>query len=255
MKVTVCQLGNTAEDLARDWERLVAHAREAASELVLLPEMAFAPWFAATRDVRPEVWRAAVAAHDRWLPRLAELAPAAVVGTRPIGERPRLNQGFVWEPSGGYRPAHDKYYLPDEDGFWEASWYERGGGDFTPVAAGGARLGLLICTELWFMQRARDYGQAGIHLLAVPRATPRETLDKWLAGGRAAAVVAGAFALSSNPATEAGAHANLGGQGWIVGPEGDVLGVTTRERPFLTLDLDLDAAARAKRTYPRYVLD
>ena len=29
------------------------------------------------------------------------------------------NEAFVWE-SGSYRPSHHKYYLPDEDGFWEA---------------------------------------------------------------------------------------------------------------------------------------
>src|SRR6266545_4072059 len=98
------------------------------------------------------------------------------------------------------------------------------------------------------MERARAYGKAGAHLLAVPRATPHETLDKWLAGGRAAAVVAGAFALSSNPISRAGAAANLGGQGWIVGPEGDVLAQTSRERPFATVAFDLDEAERAKQT-------
>lgn len=256
LKVTVCQLGNTPNDLARDWERLAAHTRATASDLVLLPEMAFAPWFATTRDVDVGVWQSAVEAHERWLERLPDLAPALVVGTRPLtaGGR-RLNQGFVWDRAGGYRPVHDKYYLPDEPGFWEASWYERGGGEFAPIDVGGLKLGMLICTELWFMERARAYGQAGIHLLAVPRATPRETVDKWLAGGRAAAVIAGAFALSSCPATDEGADANLGGQGWAIGPDGDVLSVTSREQPFVTIEIDLLDAERAKRTYPRYVPD
>jgi N-carbamoylputrescine amidase len=254
INVTVCELGNRPDDLARDWQRLVDHVRAAASELVVLPEMAFAPWFAATRDFDQPTWGAAVAAHERWLERLPELGDVAVVGTRPIdsGGR-RLNQGFVWEPGAGYRAAHDKYYLPDEEGFWEASWYERGDGEFAPVEARGARVGVQICTELWFMERARAYGKAGAHLLAVPRATPRETVDKWLAGGRTAAVVAGAFALSSCPVSGPGEAANLGGQGWVVGPEGDVLAVTSRERPFATVAIDLGEAERAKQTYPRYV--
>jgi N-carbamoylputrescine amidase len=105
------------------------------------------------------------------------------------------------------------------------------------------------------MEHARAYGQAGVHLLVVPRATPRQTLDKWLAGGRAAAVVAGAFTLSSNPLSEPTERANLGGQGWIIGPDGEVLGITSAEQPFVTIELDLAAAEHAKQTYPRYVRD
>jgi N-carbamoylputrescine amidase len=47
-----------------------------------------------------------------------------------------------------------------------------------------------------------------------------------------------------------------GGSGWIIEPEeGKVLGVTTREQPFLTLEIDISVAEAAKHTYPRYVLD
>jgi len=49
--------------------------------------------------------------------------------------------------------------------------------------------------------------------------------------------------------------ADLGGQGWIVEPDGRVLGLTTPEHPFLTLDIDLNKAEKAKYTYPRYVPD
>jgi N-carbamoylputrescine amidase len=46
-----------------------------------------------------------------------------------------------------------------------------------------------------------------------------------------------------------------GGQGWIIDPEGQVLGTTSSEQPFLTLEIDLGEAQAAKTTYPRYVLD
>jgi N-carbamoylputrescine amidase len=70
----------------------------------------------------------------------------------------------------------------------------------------------------------------------------------WLAGGRTAAVVAGAYAVSSNHGDE-----RFGGQGWIVDPDGRVLAITSAEEPFVTVDVDLDGAEAAKRTYPRYV--
>ncbi|MCA1603687.1 MAG: carbon-nitrogen hydrolase family protein, partial [Acidobacteria bacterium] len=153
----------------------------------------------------------------------------------------------------GYRAAHLKYYLPNEDGFWEAAWYEQGEGRFIPISCSAARIGFQICTDLWFMERARAYGKAGVQLLVNPRATARTTLDKWLAGGRVAAVVAGAFCLSSNRVSNEASGVTFGGQGWIVGPDGDVLGLTSPEQPFVTIEIDLDEAERAKSTYPRYV--
>ena len=77
-----------------------------------------------------------------------------------------------------------------------------------------------------------------------------------MAGGQAAAVVSGAYCLSSNlsgTTTEGGDYA---GVGWIIEPsEGKVLGLTSSQKPFLTLDIDVGEADRVKKTYPRYVLD
>jgi N-carbamoylputrescine amidase len=149
--------------------------------------------------------------------------------------------------------AHHKYYLPDEEGFWEASWYHRGDRRFTPIESGDMRLGFLICSELWFMEHARAYGKAGVNLIVTPRATEKATVDKWLVGGRTAAVVSGAFSLSSNRASSDGHLTNFGGQGWVIGPDGEVLGLTSREQPFVTIDIDLHQAEQAKQTYPRYI--
>jgi N-carbamoylputrescine amidase len=255
MKVTVCELNDEPNAFLRDWEELLAHVKSEASDLVLLPEMAFCPWFGWTRQVDLAVWQAAIAAHDEWIEeRLPELAPATVLGSRPVNkEAKRLNEGFVWTPEQGYRGAHAKYYLPDEDGYWEASWYQRGEGDFTSIQSGQLRIGFTICTELWFTERARAYGKAGVHLVAAPRATGEPTVEKWLVGGRTAAVVSGAFCASSNRVR--GEKTVFGGLGWVIGPDGDVLGVTSREQPFVTVSIDLAEAELAKQTYPRYVLE
>jgi len=256
MKVTVCELGNDPAVFARDWKKLADHAKTERSDLILLPEMPFFPWFAWSSVFEPSVWRSAVQAHQDAFSLLEQLAPAFVCGSRPVDKKgKRQNEAFVWEKNGGFRTAHTKHYLPDEEDFWEASWYERGEGHFLPIQVGEAHLGFLICSDIWFFHHARSYGKKGVHLIACPRATPRETLDKWVAGGQAAAVVSGAFALSSNRIGQAGEKTNLGGQGWIVDPDGKVLGLTSREHPFLTLDLDLQKADQAKRTYPRYIED
>jgi N-carbamoylputrescine amidase len=162
----------------------------------------------------------------------------------------------VWDSESGLSAAHTKYYLPEEEGFWEATWYQRGDGLFDIVEVKGIRIGFLICTEIWFNAHARAYASQGIHLLVCPRATPQTSVDKWIAAGRTAAVVAGAFCLSSNFSGPNVAGMAFGGTGWIIEPEaGRILGRTTPAHNVVTLDINPAEADQAKTTYPRYVED
>jgi len=255
MKTTVCQLPDHPGHFEKAWNRLAGHVQNKESELVLLPEMPFFPWVAQSKKGDPEVWKRAVEAHDRWLERLTDLAPAVVLGSRPVIHKGvHLNEGFIAEPDGTYTAAHHKYYLPQEKWFWEASWYERGEEDFSVHRAGKADTGFLICTELWVMSRAVDYGKQGVHLIATPRATERATAEKWLTGGRVCSISAGAYHISSNRCGPDQTETfEFGGKGWIAGPDGQILGITTDESPFFTADLNPAAAEKAKETYPRYI--
>ena len=253
MKATVTQID--ANDLGSAWVQLAAHIAATRSEFLLLPEMCFSPWFCAAPERDEQRWGEAVRAHERWLERLPELGARFVVGTAPrhAGDK-RHNIAYLWTRSQGLRWIHSKTYLPNDDGYWEANWYDRAPIDFQPRLVDGLSIGVMICTEIWFMQHAREYGRKGIHLLLNPRSTPEFSNAKWLAGGSTAAVISGAYCLSSNHAGDAGLVA-LGGAGWICDPDGRVLATTSDDAPFVTLDLDLGAAVAAKATYPRYVDD
>ena len=259
MKVTVCQLSAEPDKLENQWRELVAHTTRYESELVLLPEMPFFPWICSLLPVDPKLWFEGVEAHILWNQKLSELGSTIVIGTRPIvdsGSKTRYNYGYIWTARTGIQDIHKKVYLPDEEGFWEATWYKKGNKSFKPFVYVGISIGFSICTEIWFMEHVREYGKLGIHFLVCPRGTPIETVDKWIAGGRAAAVISGAFCLSSNHYGLAPDEETvLGGVGWIIDPEGNVLGTTNDQKPFITLDLDLKIAEDAKSSYPRYVLD
>ena len=257
MKITVCELPNDTTAFEIAWNQLVEHVNQHNSEVVLLPEMPFSPWLAQTREVNTHLWDESMENHNKWIARLDELAPAIVISTRPITSGGiRNNLGYIWEPGIGMQDGHAKYYLPDEPEFWEATWYQRGDGKFSVIETSKGKFGFLICTELWFNHHAREYGKQGIHFLVCPRATPNPTANKWVAGGRTAAVVSGAFCLSSNLSGMTPAGGDFAGVGWIIEPaEGKVLGLTSAKQPFLTIDVDLDEADQAKKTYPRYVLD
>jgi N-carbamoylputrescine amidase len=256
--VTVSQVPSGEDGLEADWSRLVAHVERAGSDIVVLPEMAFTRWLPATDDVNADAWAAAVRSHDDWVDRFDALSPAAVAGSRPVlRDGDRLNEAFVWDAGDGYRAAHHKAHLPDESGFWEASWYEAGSPEFEPVEVAGISVGFLVCTELWAMEQVRAYGRAGVDLLVTPRATGTATSEKWLAAGRTAAVVAGAFSLSANRSETArnGDGPTFAGESWCFHPDGDRLAVTAAGEPFATVTVDLDDARRAPDTYPRYAID
>ena len=255
LRVTVCELHDDRAAFERDWSRLAAHARDHRSDIVLLPEMPFSTWLASSPAFVPASWESAVRAHEEWLPKLTVLAPASAIASRPVTrDGRRLNEGFAWNAEAGYRILHDKCFLPDEAGYWEAKWYQPGARAFDVARVSGANVGLLICTELWALDRARAYGKAGAEIIATPRATGRPTVGKWIVGGRAAAIVSGAFSLSSNWTADA-SGGDFGGGGWIIDPDGQVLAQTSLEVPFQTLAIDLSHAETAKRTYPRYALE
>jgi N-carbamoylputrescine amidase len=251
LRVTVCELPDGAAELEPAWAGLVQHVRAEAADLVVLPEAPFDPWLAEVPAFDPDRWRQAVVAHQRWLPRLADLAPSVVLATRPVerGGR-RVNEGFCWSAEAGYRAVHEKAVLPAEPGCWETVWFDRGDGEFRPADAGPATVGLLVCSELWFFERARAYGRAGAALLVTPRATSGEWPDRWLLAGQMAAVVGGAFSVSSNRVDPAD-PARFAGRGWVVDPEGRVLGETCAATPYRTFGLDMDQVTRARASYPR----
>jgi predicted amidohydrolase len=253
VKVTVCELPDERDAFASEWERLVRHVRKESSEMVVLPETPFSRWIFVDPEFDERVWKGAVEEHEEWVKRLPGLGAKAVLGSRLVGSgRRRYNEGFVWSRS-GLTPSHRKRYLPDLPGFHEARWYARGGRKFAPVEVLGWKVGFMICSDLWSMANARAYGKNGVDLIAVPRCTGLST-NKWLAGGRVAAVVSGAYCVSSNRTSERG-EARFGGMGWVVDPDGGILATTSKSAPFATVEVDEAAARKAKKTYPRDSLE
>jgi len=255
MRVSVCELPGNWTESDIYWNRLILHLETKKSDLLVLPEMPFFEWVTKSDKVDPLLWERAVNAHDKWINRLYELPVAMTIATRPIIENNRyFNRGFIFTREKGVIPVHDKYYLPDEPGYYEASWYERGKESFNLIHINGVKIGFLICTEIWFTQRARQYLKQEMDILVCPRATPKSKVDIWVTGGKAAAIVSGAFCLSSNYNGPNTREEDFGGTGWIIEPErGDLLGITSLDQNFLTLDIDINDSKNAKKTYPRYV--
>ena len=148
MKVTVCQLDPRDESRDAHIAFLAEHIQANKSDFLLLPEMCFSPWLAAEQIPDSKKWQAAVLQHQAYIDRLTEFGVDGVLGTRPTsgtGERGH-NAAYLWDrASGEATNVHQKYYLPNEPGYWEAEWYDRGDKSFDTVGFADLNIGIQIC--------------------------------------------------------------------------------------------------------------
>ena len=63
-RVTVCEMPDETPAFERAWRVLVDHCRGRQTDLVLLPELPFYPWFGTAQTFDGETWRAAEGATE-----------------------------------------------------------------------------------------------------------------------------------------------------------------------------------------------
>ncbi|WBV58024.1 carbon-nitrogen hydrolase family protein [Chryseobacterium daecheongense] len=257
MNVTVCELSNDRKEFLEDWRELQIYLNQNKTDLLLLPEMPFYSWFVNSKEVSEDVQQKSVEQHQLWLKEVEKLEAKYIVYSAPetVGTK-FYNTAFVFQKGKGHRKIHTKALFPEEDHFWEESWFDREDNiSFETVQLDDLRIGVLMCTELWFTERARQYGKQNADLLLCPRATGKSSVEQWLTIGRASAIISGAYCLSSNRSGQS-AEFDWGGTGWIIEPmTGNLLESTTPERKFVTHSIDLKKTAQAKKEYPLYVRD
>jgi len=256
MKLAVCETPGELIHGDDGWQRLVDCTKRLKPDILLLSEMPFGHWIAARKDPDARVLASSHELHDVGLEHLSELAAAVVVGTRPSFERERsVNLGFTWTSETGFKAVHTKQFFPDEEGYYEARWFERGELRFELAQALAIKLGILTCTDVMFLEWARYYGRRGAHVIAVPRATPEPSLGRWQTVMSAAAITSGCYVASSNRAGTDGAGQEFGGRGWLFAPSGKLVAETSHNEPVVAVDLDLTLVQQAKVGYPSYVED
>ncbi len=254
LKVGVCESPPELLPGSADWSQLCRTVGREAPDLFLLNEMPFGKWIAAGPTFNKGAWKQACAMHDEALTSFAELGAPVVLSSRPReSDGKRVNEAFVWTKEEGATGIHTKQYFPDEEGYYEARWFEGGERHFRIGSAGKLRGGFLICTELMFNERAREYGRGGAQAIWVPRATAKASVPRWTVALKMAAIVSGCYVLSSNRSGADSRGQVFGGAGMVVSPDGDVAVQTSETTPVAFYEIDTTAVARAQRDYPCYV--
>ncbi len=252
MKVTVCELSNDRDQFSEDWKELQDYLVRNKTDLLLLPEMPFHIWFPYQKEVSKEIQKRSVEQHQLWIKEVEKLEAKYIIYSTPeiVGAK-FYNTAFVFQKENGHRKIHTKAFFPEEPHFWEESWFDREDHvSFDAVQLDELKIGVLMCTELWFTEKARHYGKQNVDVLLCPRATGKFSIEQWLICGRASAIISGAYCLSSNRSGYSD-HFEWGGTGWIIEPmTGNILESTNQQRKFVTHFIDLNKTAEAKKEYP-----
>lgn len=223
-----------------------------APDILITSEMPFGTWLPKTLPYDPARAEAWAELHGQSIQALGKLAPA-VISSRPVVHRGHLaNEAFVLE-KGVYRALHHKHFFPAEDGWQEDGWFAPVLPGFDTHVIAGLTVGVLLCTELMFPEHARALGRQGAHLIAVPRASG-SSISYWRTAGAMAAIVSGAYVMSSNRVGSAdGEPPIFGGGGFAFEPSARRIGYTSKSEPLLLVTIEREKANAAKAAYPVYV--
>ena len=234
------------------WRKLRDSLIAARPDILVTNELPFGPWLADTPVFSEAEANLSLHAHEKGLEALIDLNLPAVVSSRPVWSGKRLaNEAFVLE-NRVVRALHRKQYFPNEPGWFESEWYAGDASGFGVAEVLGLKVGVLVCTEAMFNERARAYGKRKASLLVIPRASGTN-IKPWKIAGAMASLVSGAYVVSSNRIGRSRGGTRFGGGGFAYAPQGRLLAVTTRANPVGTLDLDPKETTSAQRAYPCYV--
>lgn len=156
---------------------------------------------------------------------------------------------------------HRKVYLPTYGMFDEGRYFGRGDRARVYAAGGGWKMGLLVCEDLWHPSLTYLMAVGGANLVVVQSAGAGRgawaggaagrfaSWDVWEHLGRAAAVAYGYYLVVANRVGVEGPLVFCGGS-MVIGPDGSIVARgddLSEDR--LTVDLDLEAVAAARRPF------
>jgi N-carbamoylputrescine amidase len=234
------------------WSELKHSVTATHPDILVTNELPFGPWIAEGAAFSEEQANLSIRAHEEGLEGLTDLGVPAIISSRPVRNGRRLaNEALVLE-GGTVRPLHRKQYFPSEPGWFESEWYAGDDSGFDVAEILGIRVGVLLCTEAMFNERARAYGRQAAALIVIPRASGMN-IEPWKIAVAMASLVSGAYVVSSNRVGPSRGGTHFGGGGFAYAPGGRLLAETSPTDPVQTFEFDGSLPVSAKREYPCYV--
>jgi NAD+ synthase len=171
LTLALAQLNPTVGDIAGNLAAIRAARTSCASDLIVCSELALIGYPPEDLVLRPAV----IAATRRAVEELATdtVSGAAVLVTTPWQENGAIYNAAVLLADGKIAAVRYKHELPNYGVFDEKRVFVAGPLP-EPVDFHGARLGVMICEDMWYPSVARHLADRGAELLIVPNGSPYE---------------------------------------------------------------------------------
>ena len=159
---------------------LVAEAAEQGAQIILPPELFAGPYFCKTED--EELFALAQPVSESTpvlaMQKLAKQYGVAIPSSFFERDGPHhYNSMAMIEPDGEIMGVYRKSHIPDGPGYEEKFYFRPGNTGFRTWDLFGTRIGVGICWDQWYPERARAMALMGAEVLFYPTAIGSEPYD------------------------------------------------------------------------------
>jgi NAD+ synthase len=178
LAIALAQLNPTVGDVAGNTRKLLEARKRAAAEgadLMVASELVVTGYPPEDLVLRPSFIERTAAAVDELAKATADGGPALVVGATHRDDGKVHNAAFVLD-EGKVAAVRLKHELPNYGVFDEKRVFAAGPLP-GPVAFRGARLGLMVCEDMWFPDVSECLEESGADLLMVINGSPFDTVN------------------------------------------------------------------------------
>lgn len=174
LKIAICQIAPVVGDVAGNKAKIVAARGEAAkagADLAVFCELVVCGYPPEDLVQKPAFQRACRAAVEELAAATADGGPAMIVGA-PWKEGSALYNAAILLDAGAIKAIRYKVKLPNYGVFDEPRRFTPGPEFPQPAEFKGAKLGLMICEDMWLPGAGEALAEAGADFFVVPHGSP-----------------------------------------------------------------------------------
>lgn len=266
MKITVTQVNDGTKEFTKIF---LCKIKQEKSDLVVLNEMPLGSWISKDSEYSHSLVSKSIMCHRLGVEQLKSIGSSVLFSipdyedSVDTANKKAINTAVFINEKGETHTPHTKQFFPEEAGFWETQWFQKGKVKFNPfevITQEGVvvKVGVLLCSDAMFLEYARYYSNQGVSIIAIPRATTGECDNLWIQVLKTMALLSGCYVISSNRFSQnmnevEQVDQKFNGKGWIFDPNGVLIAETSKEKPFVTCKIDLSKVKNAQNNYPCYI--
>jgi NAD+ synthase len=174
LKIAICQIAPVVGDVAGNKAKILgarAEAAKAGADLAVFCELVVSGYPPEDLVSKPAFQRACRAAVEELAAATGDGAPAMIVGS-PWKEGAALYNAAFLLDGGAIRAIRYKVRLPNYGVFDEPRRFTPGPGFPQPTEFRGAKLGLMVCEDMWLPGAGEALAEAGADFFIVPHGSP-----------------------------------------------------------------------------------